>query len=122
MDGDLARLGIEQRGSTVVATLEGEVDVSNAAEIESSIVAAAGSAEALLVDLGALEYLDSAGVALLHRIARTRRDEGRSLVLVVPPAAFARRVIEVTRLDAAVPVVATLDEAAALVVELPPVA
>lgn len=122
MDGDLARLEIEEHESAVVATLEGEVDVSNAAEIERSIVAAARSAEALLVDLGALEYLDSAGVALLHRIARTRRDEGRTLVLVVPASAFARRVIEVTRLDAAVPVVATVADAFALVADLPPVA
>jgi hypothetical protein len=34
-------------------------------------------------------------------------------VLVVPPGAFARRVLEVTRLDAAVPVVETLDAALA---------
>lgn len=115
MKGDLARLDIEARGATVIATLEGEVDVSNAAEIERSIVAGARTAEVLVVDLGALEYLDSAGVALLHRIARTRRDEGRMLVLVVPPDAFARRVLEVTRLDAAVPVTETLADALAAV-------
>lgn len=111
MTGELARLDIEDRGSAVVVTLEGEIDVSNAPEIERSIVAASAAAEALVVDLGGLEYLDSAGVALLHRIARTRRDEGRTLVLVVPVDAFAHRVVEVTRLDAAVPVTRTVDEA-----------
>jgi anti-anti-sigma factor len=116
MNGDLARLEISDQGPVTVATLEGEVDVSNAADIERSIVAGARNADALVVDLGALEYLDSAGVALLHRIARTRRDEGRTLVLVVPPGAFARRVLEVTRLDAAVPVVETLDAALAGIV------
>lgn len=116
MDGELARLQIEERASAVVATLAGEVDVSNAAEIERTIVAAARDADVLVVDLGALEYLDSAGVALLHRIARLRRDEGRRLVLVVPPSTFVHRVLEVTRLDAAVPVTVTLDDALARMV------
>jgi anti-anti-sigma factor len=116
MSSDLARLAIERHEHAVVVALEGEIDVSNAAEIERSIVDASRDTARLVVDLGRLEYLDSAGVAFLHRIARLRRDEGRLLVLVVPPTAFARRVIEVTRLDAAVPMSQTVDDALALTV------
>jgi anti-sigma B factor antagonist len=65
-------LGLELRQEpdgrpVVVAT--GEVDLSNAASFRAALAEAAGRAERFQVDLTAVEYLDSAGLAPLFTYA-----------------------------------------------------
>ncbi|MEV4456954.1 STAS domain-containing protein [Microbispora sp. NPDC049633] len=51
---------------TPVLTVSGEIDMSNAGELEAALTDAAGDdGHALLVDLSAVEYLDSAGLTVL---------------------------------------------------------
>jgi anti-anti-sigma factor len=51
---------------TPVLTVSGEIDMSNAGELEAALADAAGDdGHALLVDLSAVEYLDSAGLTVL---------------------------------------------------------
>ncbi|MEN3533703.1 STAS domain-containing protein [Microbispora sp. ZYX-F-249] len=51
---------------TPVLTVSGEIDMSNAGELEAALTDAAGAGgHALLVDLSAVEYLDSAGLTVL---------------------------------------------------------
>ncbi|MGW5263237.1 STAS domain-containing protein [Microbispora sp. NPDC004025] len=51
---------------TPVLTVSGEIDMSNAGELEAALTdAAGGDGHALLVDLSAVEYLDSAGLTVL---------------------------------------------------------
>jgi anti-anti-sigma factor len=53
-----------------MARLIGEVDASNAASIDEELRAgAAGSRKILIIDLNQLEYVDSAGIAALERLA-----------------------------------------------------
>lgn len=114
MAGDLVTVSLEGSDDDVsVARLKGEIDLSNAASVERALVSGASRSRTLILDLSELAYLDSAGVALLHRLARTRLDEGRSLAVVVTEGSFVRRVLEVTRLDTVVPVAPTVDDALA---------
>lgn len=48
--------------------LVGEIDLSNAAELGREIAARTRSAQALLVDLSTVSFLDSAGVRLLDEL------------------------------------------------------
>lgn len=53
----------------------------------------------LVVDLHAVTFLDSAGLAVLVRARRDRRRDGRTLALVRPAGDEAMRVLRLTRFD-----------------------
>jgi anti-sigma B factor antagonist len=79
---DLARLDIEVHGSTLLVVLTGEIDLSNAAELERQVVAAAGALPGLVVDLTAVTFLDSAGVRLLDHLVASREPDPQVRVVV----------------------------------------
>jgi anti-anti-sigma factor len=96
----------------IVARVTGEIDLSNAAEIGAELGAGVpNSALGLVVDLTATAYLDSSGVHLVFDLAERLRRRQQQLRVVVPPGAPVRRVLRIVRLDSAVPVVPTVDEA-----------
>jgi anti-sigma B factor antagonist len=96
----------------IVARVTGEVDLSNATEIGAELGAGVpNSALGLVLDLTATAYLDSSGVHLVFDLAERLRRRQQQLRVVVPPGAPVRRVLRIVRLDRAVPVVATVEEA-----------
>jgi anti-anti-sigma factor len=101
----LARTETEDRGGVRIVHVSGEVDLSNAHELMDAITAATPTdASPLVVDLSATEYLDSAGIAMLFRLAERMRYARQELRLVVPPDAPIRAVVRLTLLNKAVPV------------------
>jgi anti-sigma B factor antagonist len=72
---ELARLETEVRGDLLLATLTGEIDVSNAADLEARLADAAGELPGLVVDLTAVSFLDSAGVRLLDHLVASREPD-----------------------------------------------
>lgn len=110
---ELARVAVERRGRAVVATLTGEVDLSNAATVEDAVTGAVDSVTGLALDLGGLSYLDSAGLALLSRLAGRLAGTAGGLRLVVPPEAVVHRTLRISGLAAAIPVDDTVDAALA---------
>jgi anti-sigma B factor antagonist len=81
----LARLVIDHHGGITVAGIEGEVDLSNAQELEVAISSAVPNhAAGLVVDLSEIHYLDSAGVALLFNLARRVSRRQQRFAVVVP--------------------------------------
>jgi anti-anti-sigma factor len=91
--------------------VSGEIDLSNAAALEGEILRHASDAGAVALDLSALTFMDSAGVALLQRLARAIRERGRSLRLVAPGASPVGRLVTLTRLEALIPRDESLDDA-----------
>jgi anti-sigma B factor antagonist len=79
---DLARLDTEMHGSALLVVLTGEIDLSNAAELESQVVEAAGELPGLVVDLTAVTFLDSAGVRLLDHLVAARQPDPQVRVVV----------------------------------------
>jgi anti-anti-sigma factor len=80
-------------GDAEVIELHGEVDFASADEVREALCATAASV--VVVDLGPIEFIDSAGLRALDIANRELRAAGRKLVLVVPPesrAAFTFRV------------------------------
>jgi anti-anti-sigma factor len=96
-----------------VVRLRGEVDLSNVAYIESQLTAAVADVDAVVVDLAALDYVDSSGLGMLERLARRI-----AVRLVVPDGAVIGRTLRVTGLDQLVPVFP--DCAAAVAAGVPP--
>jgi len=108
------RVEEEQQGTLCLVRVHGEVDLSNAQEVSSAIGNAMGQeARGLVVDLSDITYLDSAGVALLLRLAERLRARRRQLYLVVPRGSPVRRVLDFTGLPRVIPLEARLEDALA---------
>ncbi len=110
---ELARVAVERHGRTAVARLAGELDLSNALTVEDQVISGLAGVTAVAVDLAELCYLDSAGLALLSRLAGRLRGASGSMRLVVPSGAVVRRALGISGLDAAIPVDETIEAALA---------
>ena len=97
----LADVHFRTRGRAIVASLTGEVDLSNAASIGDALTETVPNhALALVLDLSGVDYLDSAGIQLLYRLREELRVRGQVLRLVIPgssPANDALRLAGVAR-------------------------
>jgi anti-sigma B factor antagonist len=109
---ELARVEAEQRGILCVIRLYGEVDISNDREVLSAIeMAVPHSALRLIVDLTHTTYLDSAGLALLMRLAERLQVRRQQMLIVSPRGSPVRTVLELTGLPLVVPLEARLEDA-----------
>lgn len=96
-----------------MASLEGEIDISNASELRDELFAAlSNQPQGLIVDLSGVTYLDSRGVHVLLELAERMKVRHQQLRLVVPDTALIKRVLQLTHLDEIVPVDATVEDAA----------
>src|SRR4051812_17309593 len=108
----LERLEVEDRGNVVVARVDGEVDLSNAASVTERLLAATpNTATALILDLSATGYLDSSGVRLIFELAQRLRNRRQQLRLVVPDGSNIRRVLMLTEVERVVPVSSSIEAA-----------
>jgi anti-anti-sigma factor len=81
-----ADVRFETIGGVVVARLEGEIDMSNAGELGAAITArVTPDASAVVLDLGAVDYLDSAGIHVVFELRERLAHRGQKIRLVVPP-------------------------------------
>jgi anti-anti-sigma factor len=94
---DLANLFIWRRDDIVVAGVTGEIDVSNAADLERAVAAELPrDAAGLVMDLGGLEFMDSSGVHLLFHLAARLERRGLGFALVLAADSVPRRVLELS--------------------------
>jgi anti-sigma B factor antagonist len=101
-------IDVERIDDACVVRLRGEVDLSNASEIEQRLVDAGRNTHALVVDLGEVGYMDSSGFGMLERLAHHV-----ALRVVVPPTAVVYRALAVTGLEQLVAVFPTVPAALA---------
>jgi anti-sigma B factor antagonist len=93
-----AGFDIDATGAETLLRVSGEIDLANAGELYGILLDNAGERR-LVVDLSSLVYIDSAGLAALHRAYRELRDEHREIALVLPPDAPCARTFEIVSLD-----------------------
>jgi anti-sigma B factor antagonist len=103
---------VTYESGAAVAVLEGELTLLNSLGVGKELEAAVEPGTATVVlDLGALTFLDSAGIQLLFRLNRLVGSwEGR-LRLVVPPSAPVHRLIRIVDPGGYIPLHATAAEA-----------
>ena len=99
---DLATVTIERRGDVTLARVAGELDMSNADAVRERLLEARADGP-LVLDLTAVDYLDSAWLAAMDRLARAVPGERGGLRLVCPPGAPSRRALEVAGVDQLLP-------------------
>jgi anti-sigma B factor antagonist len=95
---DIASLFTWRRHGVLVAAITGEIDISNARSLESTIVDVLGSDSAgLVVDLAGLSFLDGSGAHLLYALSDRLRGRGLGFAIVLPEATSPpRRVLDLS--------------------------
>jgi anti-anti-sigma factor len=106
-------LGIEHVGDVPIARVHGEVDRGRVRELGAKLAASVQPRDrGLVLDLSAVDYLDSSGVHLVHELMLTLQECGQRLRVVAAPGAPVLRVLELVDLERSVP----LDESVAAAV------
>jgi anti-anti-sigma factor len=83
-----------------VATLSGEIDLSNAAQITRAVVGGVpNEAVGLVMDLSDVAYLDSAGVRMLAELERRLGWRSQAFRVVAPDGSRTRKVLSIAGLD-----------------------
>jgi len=91
-------IGVED--GVVVASLTGEIDLSNATEITDALLGGVpNEALGLVIDLSDVSYLDSAGVRMLAELEHRLGWRAQALRVVAPEASRSRRVLAIAGLE-----------------------
>lgn len=109
----MTRLGNSMEAGLVVS-LEGDVDLQNSPAVRKILLAAVDRRRPVVVDLSAVAYIDSSGIAALVEALQRSRTNGIELVLASVSGA-ALRVLQLARLDTVFRLFPTLDDALAAV-------
>jgi len=104
-------LSTRESDGQVIVTLRGQLDLAEAARVAAALAVVAAREPQIIVDLAALEFIDSSGVAALVRGRKLARRAGGELLLAAPQQQVLR-VLTLTRLIDVFPLHATVDEAA----------
>ena len=108
----LARIEEDWRDGIGVAHLEGEIDASNVQDLGDRLRSMiSNDAFALVVDLSAIAYVDSAGINLLFSLGEQLRGHQQKLAIVVRERSPIARMLSLTALDRAVSTYGTLEAA-----------
>lgn len=95
---DLGTLKVESEAGSTVICLGGDIDLSNTESLETEIGTAVLGAQRIVIDLEAVEFLDSSGLRLLKRLSTRATEAQADLVVVAPPNSVARSVIDIVSL------------------------
>lgn len=102
-------LDIEVRNErgVVIAAVNGEIDISNVAQLRERLYELADDGGTLIVDLNQVAFIDSAGLGALVGTARRAAGHGGSL-LAVCAQPQPRRLLWMTGVDKRIPLAATV--------------
>lgn len=103
-------IDVSPRAASTVVTLAGDIDIQTAPALRERLASLPQSARLVVVDLSAVEFLDSSGVGALVGAAAALRDAGGSLRLACPPPRV-QKVFRISRLAEVIPIYDDVDEA-----------
>lgn len=94
-----------------VATISGEIDLTNAEHIGRQLNDASQQHADLIIDLSAVTYIDSQGARILQHLASRHTHGVLRLNIIAPRNSIARKLLSITAVDQTVPVIESLDAA-----------
>jgi stage II sporulation protein AA (anti-sigma F factor antagonist) len=100
----------EQQDGVFVITVEGELDMNTATDLERELEGPLGAAQSpLLIDLSGCEFIDSTGIALLVRSWQALDGNGRFALCGVGNQV--KRVLDITGLEETIPTHSSREQA-----------
>jgi anti-sigma B factor antagonist len=105
------RLNVERRGPVAVVRVQGSVTMGDADDFRGTLEGLADvGARRIVLDLGAMDFICSAGLgAIISAHLKTRRNEGH--VLLVNPQSQVKGLLETTRLTKLFPIHPSVEQA-----------
>ena len=100
---------IQDAGGAAVVTLSGDVDLESSPRVRSALLDCVKSKPSVVVDMSAVAYIDSSGVASLVEAFQTARKSGTRFVLAEVSEA-ALRVLELARLDKVFTIIESVED------------
>jgi anti-anti-sigma factor len=108
----LADVQITLARHALIARLSGEIDMSNAEEMGATVIGATPTeASGVVLDLSAVEYLDSAGIYVIYGMRSSLQARGQSLILVIPPESPVHDALRLSGADRPGELAGTVEEA-----------
>jgi anti-sigma B factor antagonist len=84
----LADVSFSTDGDIVIASLRGEIDLSNASELDDTIGRRlTNDVLAVVLDLTGVDYVDSAGIHVIYDLHERLRKRGQDICVVIAPGA-----------------------------------
>jgi anti-anti-sigma factor len=118
----LADLHIEDRDGVIVARVEGEIDMSNAEQIGSSLLKDVGNAAlGLVIDLSGTRYVDSAGIQMFYEVREQLKVRAQRMALAVPAGSATERTFQLVDAARVLGLTNSLDHAVAAITGSDPV-
>ena len=111
---EIPNVAIAGDDGVVVASLSGEIDLSNATDITDALLGGIpNEALGLVIDLSDVSYLDSAGVRMLAELDHRLGWREQVLRIVAPETSRARRVLAIAGLERVLLIDTTVESARA---------
>jgi anti-sigma B factor antagonist len=99
LTSELADVALERIDGFVVATVAGEIDMSNAVRVRERIAGFVTPEDwAVVMDLSELTFIDSAGLYGVSVLAEVLEERRQRLLLCVPPSGSIARTVEIVGL------------------------
>ena len=92
--GNLLKIDVSNTGAEYTFTVEGRLDTNTSPELEARINGVVDSATKLIIDLGGLVYISSAGLRVL--LGAVQQMEGKGGMIVRGPSQAVREVFDLT--------------------------
>lgn len=95
---DAGDVTVAWEDGVAVASLRGEIDIVNAADVAEQLDARLAQASSVIVDLRSVLFMDSQAIAMLDRVSERLEAAGGAFAIVAPPSSVPRRVLEIVDL------------------------
>lgn len=103
---------VERIDGMPIVRIRQDIDAANATQVRDELTGLLdGGADCIVLDLGQVRYIDSAGIDMLFRLAERLRQRRASLRLVLPADSPLRRLMDIVALPSAIPLHETVDAA-----------
>jgi anti-sigma B factor antagonist len=112
VSAQLADVTFEREGSIAIASLAGEIDMSNATSVRQRIAElVTPEDDAVILDLLAVSFIDSAGLHAVFELGAVLDERRQRLLVSVPPGGQVDRTVGIVGMPRAVSVHRTREEA-----------
>lgn len=112
MTGSAVRAEWKHKDGWLMASWHGEMDMSNATALETEALNALENSDfGLVIDLGNVSYVDSAGIRSLLTLRRLLADRQQKMFLVLPANSVLRKAFDIGGVSAVVSMYHSIEEA-----------
>ncbi len=99
-------IDIDERGDRIVVTPRGELDMASAPELEQAVMPRLGEGAWVVLDLRALEFIDSSGLRVVVGAHRAAEEQGGRFTCVRgEPGSTVHRIVEIAGIDGVIEMV-----------------